>query len=64
MNLQDKVNYLISKATEFESYFRDESKLYDAVNNLDRNRVQGLLEGFDLKEKDAQVYMLGPESRQ
>lgn len=60
MNLQDKVNYLISKAKDFESYFRDESELYEAVNNLDRNRVQDLLEGFDLKEKDAQAYILGP----
>ena len=60
MILQEKVDHISEKAKVLESYLRDESTLYEAVNNLTRESVQRLLNTYELDSTDNQTFMLGP----
>ncbi len=47
MNIQEHVDFLIEAAAQFEQYYEDEEKLFEAINQLDKEAINTLLQHYD-----------------
>ena len=47
MTIQEHVDFLIETAAQFEQFYKDEEKLFEAINQLDDKAINALLRYYD-----------------